>query len=359
MKNIKILIVTLIFSLLLSSCFNNNEDEENGVSDAKDEILGENSWENNQDENDNNDWENDDVVWSGGLDNSEKYEEASNTEAETQRYTVNYLTDERFLSLDSLEWQDFEWLEVELTWNTLVDSVDRIVVNFSNPESDYPDDTYTLQTFESWDSSFLYRAFSQYETLDEWVNTYLLEAYSWDTVSRLEVIINIWDEYSQEDSNNSNNLNSSIESFDLNIDNLPRSSEFWSPREIWNWIYTYSDIKWLEIKKVSENAVELESDSVTNFLIDNWINWFYWNTLRPISWETGVSFYVVSLDWENYIYEKHYYLENWIYWIIPLTEWDWADQESLSDINSQLADENDEFEITEVTDELFTEILNQ
>ncbi len=364
MKNLKILIATLILSLLLASCFNNNNEEEDNVTKAKDEILGNNNSENNdndQDDNSNSTWEINQTEWSWWLDNSQKYEEAENTESNTQRYRVNYLTDERFLSLDSLEWENFSWLEVELTWNTLVDSVDKIVVKFSNPDSNYPDDNYTLQTFESGWSEFTYRAFAEYETLDYWVNTYILEAYSWDTVSKLEVIINISDSEDEntDNSTSSNNSTVSSQSFDLNVENLPSSSEFWNPKAIWNGSITYSDIKWLEIKKIWENAIELESDSVTNFLIDNWTGWFYWNTLREISWDKWISFYVLRLEWENYFYEKHYYLDNWIYWVITLDRWTWIDQEGLKDANTELAWNNDEFEITEITDELFVEILNQ
>jgi hypothetical protein len=93
-------------------------------------------------------------------------------------------------------------------------------------------------------------------------------------------------------------------------------------------------------------------------LIENNTWWFYWNTLRPILWDKWVSFYVIRLDWDNYLYEKHYYLENWIYWVVSLEKWTWIDSTNLNDKNSELWNKNEEFTITNITDKLFITILN-
>lgn len=353
MKNLKILLIVLFLSIFLSSCLSTQNED---VNKAKEELLGENN-----SNIDSVDEENDETSSSGSfLDNKEKYEAAENTEVIKEKYRVEYLTDARFISLDSLEWKDLFSLKVEFTWKTLVDNVDKIIVNYSNNESDFPDDRYTLQTFNPGDSTFKYRAFDDYETLDYGVNKYLIEAYVWKEVSKLEVTLNVFE--NEEDyiiKSTSEKTDSTIATIEeLSIDDLPESSEYWTPKEIWNDIYTYSDIKWLEIKNIWNVWLDLDSDSVTNFLIENNTWWFYWNTLRPILWDKWVSFYVIRLDWDNYLYEKHYYLENWIYWVVSLEKWTWIDSTNLNDKNSELWNKNEEFTITNITDKLFITILN-
>ncbi len=352
MKNIKTLLIVMFLSLFLSSCLGTQNED---INKAKEELL----WENNSNISlVNDDFE--ETSFSGSfLDNKEKYEAAENTEVIKEKYSVEYLTDARFISLDSLEWKDLLSLKVEFTWKTLVDNVDKIIVNYSNSESEFPDDRYTLQTFNPGDSNFKYRAFDDFKTLDYWVNKYLIEAYVWKEVSKLEVILNVFkneEDYIVKSESEWDSTISSIEK--LSIDYLPESSEYWNPKEIGNGIYTYSDIKWLEIKNIWNIWLELDSDSVTNFLIENNTGWFYWNTLRPILWDNWVSFYVIRLDWENYLYEKHYYLENWIYWVVSLEKWTWVDYKNLNDKNNELGEKNDNFTITNITDKLFITILN-
>ncbi len=356
MKNFIATILLLLLPIFLGSCFS---EQDNEVDKAKQELLSgsnveSNGWENNSDDLENQGISN---SWSF-LNNEQKYNEAEETEVKKEKYTVEYLTDKRFLSLDSLEWKDFNSLKVEFTWKILIDSVDKIVVKFSNDQSDFPDDNYTLQTFNPWDSSFTYRAFDSFETLDYWVNQYIIEAYSWDEVSELKVTLNVFE--NEEDYiviDNVENTTDDHKGFDMN--NLPENSDFGSPLEIKDWLYTYTDIKWLELKDIWPNWPRLDSDSVTSFLSENSSSWFYWNTLRPILWDDWVSFYVIRLDWEDYFYEKHYYLDNWLYWVILLDTWEWFDLDSLSDKNQELWEKNDDFVITNITDKLFINILNQ
>ena len=105
------------------------------------------------------------------------------------KYETEYLSNEKFLELNELDKSNFSSLEVELTWITLVD-IDKIEVNFSNKDSKFPDDNYTLTEFKPWDKTFLYRAFSKYETFDYWRNVYTFIAYSWENKSILELVIN-------------------------------------------------------------------------------------------------------------------------------------------------------------------------
>jgi hypothetical protein len=86
----------LFLSVFLSSCLSTQNED---VNKAKEELLGENN-----SNIDSVDEENDETSSSGSfLDNKEKYEAAENTEVVKEKYRVEYLTDARFISLDSLE----------------------------------------------------------------------------------------------------------------------------------------------------------------------------------------------------------------------------------------------------------------
>jgi hypothetical protein len=131
---------------------------------------------------------------------------------------------------------------------------------------------------------------------------------------------------------------------------------FWTPTDLWNGKVTYSDLNWLEIKR--SIIPELTCEKVTSVLADE-INWyFYWNTCRPIKDNEWVSFYVVRLDWDKYVYEKHYYLPyQWLYWIQELETGTWVTSENIWAKNSELKEKNEDFWIVKISDELFKEIL--
>lgn len=357
MKNLWISFLLIFLLVFLSSCFSEQNDEANK---AKQELLSGSVEENSDWENSSGDLENQNTSnsWSF-LDNKDKYNKAEETEVKKEKYSVEYLTDKRFISLDSLEWKDLASLKVELTWKTLIDSVDKIIVKFSNDESNFPDDNYTLQTFEAWDDSFLYRAFDSFETLDYGVNEYTIEAHSWTDISKLKVVLNVFED--EEDYLVENEMSTEKENNveKINMDDLPENSDFGSPTEIKEGLFTYTDIKWLELKNIWVNWPTLDSDSVTSFLTDNISWWFYWNSLRPILWDRWVSFYVIRLEDDKYFYEKHYYLSNGLYWTILLDTWTWFDLDSLSDKNQEFSEKNDNFVITNITDKLFINILNQ
>ena len=293
-----------------------------------------------------------------------KFDQAENQEVEKEKYSVVYLTDEKFLTIDSLDNEDVLDSKVEVTWTVLVDSVDKIIVNFSNSDSVYPDDTYQLKWFTSWDSTFLYRAFWEYETLDNWVNKYIIEAYSWDIVSKLELTINVFSE--DVEVNNEEIISSDSETeedesvvmSEIDIDSLPKSEVFWNPVSLGSWKYSYDWIRWLEFYSVWNIDLDESTDSVTSYLSSNIDWWFFWNTLRSISDENGVSFYVIRLDWDNYFYEKHYYTNNWIYWVMTLESWTWVNLEELEEKNTSLKDVNDDFVITAISDALFKKIID-
>ncbi len=333
--------IVLFFMLIsLSSCFWNKPDEKT-LSDLKGELL---AWEQENDKDNSSDsqtsswWE----VGEGELWDNEENEEKNTLEKK-------YLTEEKFIEFDDLEISDFEDLEEEITWKTIW-KVDKIIVKFSNPSSNFPDDSFELKKFKSGDEKFLYRAFKKYETIDFWENTYVFEAYSGDEVSKLELKVSVFEEKKEP----------------VSMENLPEDSIFWSPREIWDGKITYTDIKWLEIENVWNIDLKLDSDSITKYLQEKLDSWFYWNTSRYIKNESWVSFYVIAKDkWENsYTYSKHYYNWDSLYGVLELEKWEldleeWGDiWEVLKQKNLELKAKNDDFTITAISDTLFKKLTN-
>jgi hypothetical protein len=134
------------------------------------------------------------------------------------------------------------------------------------------------------------------------------------------------------------------------------SAEFWTPTDLWGGKYSYTDLKWLEL--ISDTNPNLECESLTSELSDKIDTWFFWNTCRPISWDEWLSFYVIRLDWDNYIYEKHYYLSyKWIYWVQELEKGTWVDSKNIWEKNKELKEKNEDYPILKITDELFKQIL--
>ena len=239
------------------------------------------------------------------------------------------------------------WWEVEIKWKTLW-KVDKIVVKFSNETSDFPDDSYKLKQFKSWDDTFLYRAFSRYETLDFWKNVYIFEAYSWDEITKLELVLNVV--------KNNDNEETDIEYNDIDVTRLPSNGKFWNPTDLGNGNIWYSDLNWLEIKSYIDSNFTCEK--VTSKLADEVTGYFYWNTCRPIKWDEWISFFVIRLEGDKYVYEKHYFLPyQWLYWVQELETWTWVTSINIWEKNTELKEKNDQFGILEITDGLFKEIL--
>lgn len=327
MKKKYSIFILFFLSLSLTSCFWWNDD----VTKAKQELL-------NQDNSIEETFE----------ENIAKYEEAEKDQKE--KIVINYLTESKFIELDSIDENDLTSLELEITWKTLV-NVDKINVTFSNNTSKFPVDNYALKTFKSWDENFLYRAFKKYETLDYGENKYIIEAYSWAEISKIELIINV-----EKDKESSENIDEEIVTEQVSLNTLPVGWDFWNPVDIWLGKFTYSDIKWLQVEKLINADLSLDSDSVNEFLADRIDWWFFWNSLRPVSWEEWVSFYLIRLEWDKYFYEKHYYTTSWFYWVLVLETWSWIDLNWLSEKNTQLKEKNADFTITTISDKLFKKL---
>ena len=338
--------MVILLTTILSSCFTSKDNIDKAKQDLwiieldntkEDEVVDNDSWGNLDMEIDK---EKKEIIQDPIIPKKE----------EVKKIEIKSLTDEQFLELDDLSNENLLDMEVEIKWKTL-SKVDKIIVTFVNKDSDFPVDTYTLKQFSSGDDTFLYRAFSRYETLDFWKNTYIFEAHSWDKISKLELTVNVIKEEEKE-------LSEKVEQVfeDISLSSLPVNWTFWNPIDLWNGKVSYSDLKGLEITKSIVSNMKCED--LTSILTDkiNW--WFFWNTCRPIESDEGFSYFVIKLDWDKYIYEKHFYLSyEWIYWVQELETWTWVTSTNIWEKNAELKDKNDSYEILEIVDNLFKEIL--
>jgi len=355
-KQLKLIILlSLIFSL--TSCITSQEEvlkakqnlwivdgQVNNSQDFQEENMDNNIVENTSEEENKGA-----LIETWWIDEIEDVSEKENKEIkkeETKKIEIKSLTDNQFLEFDDLSNKDLLWWAVEITGKTL-DEVDKIIVTFKNETSDFPDDRFQLKQFKAWDPTFLYRAFSKYETLDYWKNIYVFEAYKWDEVTKLELIFNVFEDEKEEKTKD-------LEKLD--ISKLPKNEKFWNPIEIWDWKIAYTDLRWLEIKW--ESISWLKCENLTDILKER-IKWyFYWNTCRPVNEKEWISFYVIRLKWDKYIYEKDYYLDYmWVYWVQELETWTWVTIENIWEKNSELKEKNENYAILNVTDDLFKEIL--
>lgn len=377
MKKLLNILLIWLLAVSLTSCFWKTTTDDD-IEDAKNELLN-GSWGTNTNwtddvpkyeddynsDSDDNNTTTPTNTWSTVDENS-----SSNNvdDVVTDKVEITYMWGENFLEINDLTKQDIDWRKVEISWKVLWD-VDKIIVNFSNSTSSFPDDRYQLSQFKKWDTSFLYRAFSQYQTIDYWTNEYIIEAYSWDTVSRVEIVItvpekkNSWitdtpatttqKDDEKDDTNNSSSTLNSTSVTNLNLDSMPTSTVYWKPKTLSSGKVGYSDVDWLEIELV-ESGLDLDnSDDVNSFLIDTVSGWFYWNSHSSSSKLTSV--YVIRLNGDKYTYEKHYYTPTWIHGVLFLESGTWVTKDNISDANIELKDKNNEFDTTEA-DLLFRDL---
>lgn len=351
MKKTINIILLLLLTFVLSSCFTSQDD----VNKAKQNLwiidwTVNDSWNNLEDEINKAKEKLSEVIEHTVDDVKEEIVNQIERSEEVQKIEIRSISAGQFLELDDLSSKDLLSWEVEITWKTL-NNVDKIVVTFKNETSDFPDDEFELKKFSSWDETFLYRAFSRYETLDYGKNIYVFKAFAWDIVTELELTINVTKEEEKEISEKTEKIYEDIIMWEL-----PSNEKFGTPTELWNGKISYSDLNWLEIKR--DVRPKLSCETVTSTLADSISGYFYWNTCRPVLNDEWISFFVVRLDWDNYIYEKHYYLSyTWLYWIQELETWTWVTKVNIWEKNTELKKINDNFGILEITDELFKEIL--
>lgn len=335
----KIFIIALPF--LLFSCFWESDE----VKQAKQELL----------------WTNEVEKLNNEIQKETIQEENTSTQVTKEiksYYNINYLTD-KFLDIEPIVNIEKITDTLDIKWIINNTDIDKITVKFENRDSNFPADSYTLQTFKKWDTTFLYRAYKKYQVLDNWLNKYTIEWYVWENlVSKLEIEVfianlentqnvsqtqtqdfvpkTIWDE------NNSVFLN-------LPVD----ENSYWNPLMTWESSFTYSNIPSFEVIKKPE-IWQLTCENFADYLKENY-TWYYWNTCRPI-YEDSFSVNVLTLSWDKYKYEKHYIDRKYnFYGVVLLENWEWLAQSDLLSKNEELKQKT--FEIISKTDKLFKDLL--
>jgi len=283
----------LVLVLFLSSCFfNSNQDE---IDQAKDELL----------------WN--EVVtdtWSNSVEDTSTQEDTITENTNEPKTTISSISWwDPTIEISDLSWTDFYSWEFYINWKTL-SNVDKIEVSFSNDTSSYPNDLYELKQFKSWEKDFKYLASSKFKTLDFWLNNYIFTAYSWDSTYKLKVEIYIpekeWNTSkttSSETSSTTTEETSTVKEVSSNVNNLVIEKNF---------------------------TTDLKCDWLTDFLIENY-TYSYWNTCREITKDKSIGFYLLRLEWDKYLYEKHYInYETKEHWILLLETWTWVDFANMS-----------------------------
>ncbi len=310
-------------------------------------------------------WENNNT-WTSN--NTTSTENIPTEEEKKSTVEITDLTDNKFLNFDDVDLESLATLktgEIEITWNIIEGTkVDKIIVDFVNHDSDFKEDHYQLQTFKLWDTTFKYRASSRYQVLDFWKNIYTFKAYSGDETAETQVVINLVDNAGNNELDSEEALEKLINDENLvwadieNIEgNLPTSIEYWSPSVSWDTI-TYPSIEWLKIySKWVPTMSCWNSDLVSKLIEKETSSRYYWNTCRDIVKDKGISVYVIRLDWDNYIYEKHYIdYTNWLYGVLELAVGTDVTKDNIEEKNNELKEINSTFEKTTEVDKLFRTI---
>ena len=329
----KKIIIVFSFLVLLVSCGQSQSD----VEAAKQKLLWEDIWATQKEK---------------VITNPVKQEDAKEIEKKSAIQIVA-LSSDQFLEFDVISDAVLNTWEVKISGKTL-SWVDKIEVLFSNPTSSYPDDNYELQTFKSGWDSFRYVASSRNQVLDFDENTYIFTAYAWEKKSQTKVVIVLVDPEKKEEKIGTESQLIGTEENTLRID-LPTSSKYGEPMMLGEASFTYTQIKGLEIEK--EVISQLSCDTLTDFLTKRMKSWYYWNTCREIIKEKWIKFNLIRLEWDKYVYERHYVdFIHWFYWTYELETWEWVNSENIADKNSELKIQ--EFPSLEIIDDLMKDIVN-
>ena len=345
-KQLRTFILTFSIILLLSSCFSSNNEN---VDNAKKEfwIIKE------------------DVKQEDELDINPPFEEDQQEEDQQEEdqqsydlptFEVIYDTSNRFIEIDDIFDSEIKLPKIEISWEVLA-YVDKIEVSFSNEDSSYPKDNYTLTKFKPWDKTFVYYASSDFEVLDYGRNLYTISAYSWDEVSKVDLIINIPKILTPPENKEITYEKKLIwDGNDTLYMSFPESESFWKVIFTWTDTFTYSNIDNLEVKKVISEKVLC--DWITEYLTEKLDSSFYWNTCGDIIKDKWISFYVVRLVGDNYFYEKYYIdNDNSLVGVYLIETWTWVTSENIKEKNDLLKQVNQDFKAVELVDDLFREIV--
>jgi len=315
-------------------------------------------------------------------------------------YTVEKLDELNFIDIDDI-WDRVKNItdSIQITWKVLNTEVDKIIVNFKNTNSIFPEEIYTLDSFKKGDTKFEYNAFAKiFRNLDYWLNQYSIQAYIWkDKVSKILVKINIpyLEEKTEQNKTSEeeaiefnsaleipkiNNINMNKEWISFNRTviwdkndsiyiGLPNSDILGFPQTLKNWDIIYPKIKWFVLKKDNFSAADLVKENIWKENAEWYLNKkfktsIYWNSFEDILFlddKIWVIFYTLREEWNKYIYEKHYFdFNHSLKWILKIKEFDKTTDNiitEMTELNKKLSNKNDSFKNTKLADELFKIIV--
>lgn len=244
--------------------------------------------------------------------------------------------------------------------------MEKIVVTFENTNSKFPRDEYTLQNFKSGDTQFSYLASSRFQVLDYGINIYTFTAYKGKEFTQTEIEVFIAPETLPEKVEISPDVqydDKVLGTENMSIDlKLPSSTTYGNPISTSQTSLTYSNIEEFEITK--EDVSSFSCENLSEVLQEKLGTWFYWNNCRDfISVKEGeakkaLSFYVIRLEGQNYVYEKQYIdLIHWLRASIVLEKGNWIDKDTIEAKNTGLKEKNLLFVQSQITDDLMKKII--
>lgn len=306
-------LIIFVLPILLASCFWPNKAE---IQNAKETLL-DSSWTTISLNNSNSD-----KTWTTNIIQEEK-----------SYFEINYLTDDKSISLENISNIENIKDNLDIKWIVLNSEIDKIKVIFQNKTSTFPVDNYELKTYKKWNKDFLYRAYKKYAVLDFWLNEYTFEWYVKDKIIssvKLDLfIVNSKKLQSMSwDILNSSWTTINTLSWDILENLLTNEITYWSPKINDDETFNYSNIDnftW----SVNNELSWINCVNLWDYLKQNY-TWYYWNTCRPIIDENNFSVYVLYLSWNEYKYEKQYISQKlWIYGKILLDSWSWITSSEL------------------------------
>ena len=345
-------IIFLLTLFLLTSCFQSNKDE---IQKAKEEMFS--TWITTLTWSTSLTW----VTNSGLILDQNTNSSDSQSNNERYYYEVQKVLSKWLVDISPISNIENITDKLEINWIVSDKNIDKIVVTFTNSSSSFPKDVHTLSQYKKWDSKFVYRAFTQYQVLDKGLNEYLVEAYIWsELVDSLKLVVNIpkslpsdtWTSSISPENIVSTNLWNENDNLFLS---LPTNEAiYWSAKTNWNESFTYSQVNNLTFAR-DNNSFNMSCENIADYLSTVY-TWYYWNTCRPVSWENWIYVNVLSLSWEEYIYNRVYIdKKHWLVWNLLLEKWVWVTKDTLSDKNNEL--KNSTYEVLQKSDKLFEDLL--
>jgi hypothetical protein len=255
--------------------------------------------------------------------------------------SIEYLDEKTYIILDSLSEKSINTEEVSVTGKTQSWGIDSIDVQYNWGI------IQKIKTYNPKESHFTYVASARQKSLDFWKNEYVFTAHLGKDTSQVKMVIMLpWESKTMtfvswlQDISASGSVTQTSTGKIEDPKTVPASQ-------------IHSLIEWLTISAPILSSLDCsQTDKITEFLLDRY-TWAYWNTCRDTVKEKWISFYVLRLEGDSYMYEKHYY--DFVvgrYWIFSLEHGEWLTKEMMGDKNKEFK-LKDFSQITKKADDYF------